>query len=186
MLTLRAFHEGGQVVVEVTDDGAGIDPARIRAKMLEKGLRTAAQLDRLSPAEVLQLIFTPGFSTAAAVTNVSGRGVGMDVVKTNIESIGGTIEVESVLGRGTTCRLRIPLTLAIVPALTIECAGDRYAIPQVNLAELVALDSRAGRRPRWSRSAAPRSSGCAASCCRSSGSATSSGSTPVREPTASW
>ncbi|GAA4350119.1 chemotaxis protein CheA [Angustibacter luteus] len=141
VLTLRAFHEGGQVVVEVTDDGAGIDPSRIRAKMLEKGLRTAAQLDRLNSVEVLQLIFTPGFSTAAAVTNVSGRGVGMDVVKTNIESIGGTIEIESVLGRGTTCRLRIPLTLAIVSSLTIECAGDRYAIPQVNLAELVALDS---------------------------------------------
>jgi two-component system chemotaxis sensor kinase CheA len=140
VLTLRAFHEGGQVVVEVTDDGAGIDPDRIRAKTQEKGLRTAAQLDRLSAAEVLQLIFTPGFSTAAAVTNVSGRGVGMDVVKTNIEAIGGTIEIESVLGRGTTCRLRIPLTLAIVSSLTIECAGDRYAIPQVNLAELVALD----------------------------------------------
>ena len=142
VLTLRAFHEGGQVVVEVTDDGAGIDPDRIRDKMQEKGLRTAAQLDRLSATEVLQLIFTPGFSTAAAVTNVSGRGVGMDVVKTNIEAIGGTIEIESVLGRGTTCRLRIPLTLAIVSSLTIECAGDRYAIPQVNLAELVALDSR--------------------------------------------
>jgi two-component system chemotaxis sensor kinase CheA len=140
VLTLRAFHEGGQVVVEVTDDGAGIDPDRIRTKMQEKGLRTAAQLDRLSAAEALQLIFTPGFSTAAAVTNVSGRGVGMDVVKTNIEAIGGTIEIESVLGRGTTCRLRIPLTLAIVSSLTIECAGDRYAIPQVNLAELVALD----------------------------------------------
>ncbi|WP_426561118.1 chemotaxis protein CheW [Angustibacter sp. McL0619] len=142
VLTLRAFHEGGQVVVEVNDDGAGIDPERIRANMQEKGLRTAAQLDRLSAVEVLQLIFTPGFSTAAAVTNVSGRGVGMDVVKTNIEAIGGTIEIESVLGRGTTCRLRIPLTLAIVSSLTIECAGDRYAIPQVNLAELVALDSR--------------------------------------------
>jgi two-component system chemotaxis sensor kinase CheA len=95
----------------------------------------------MAPADVLQLIFLPGFSTAAAVTNVSGRGVGMDVVKTNIESIGGTIEVESVVGRGTTCRLRIPLTLAIVPALTVECAGDRYAIPQVSLLELVALDA---------------------------------------------
>ncbi len=95
----------------------------------------------MAPADILQLIFLPGFSTAAAVTNVSGRGVGMDVVKTNIESIGGTVEVESVVGRGTTCRLRIPLTLAIVPALTVECAGDRYAIPQVSLLELVALDA---------------------------------------------
>jgi two-component system chemotaxis sensor kinase CheA len=141
VLTLRAYHEGGQVVVEVCDDGAGIDPDRIAAKAVDKGLRTAAQLALLAPTDVLQLIFLPGFSTAAAVTNVSGRGVGMDVVKTNIESIGGTIEVESVVGRGTTCRLRIPLTLAIVPALTVECAGDRYAIPQVSLLELVALDA---------------------------------------------
>ncbi|WP_122818434.1 chemotaxis protein CheA [Nocardioides pantholopis] len=141
VLTLRAYHEGGQVVVEVCDDGAGIDPARIAAKAVERGLRTQAQIDSMSQADVLQLIFLPGFSTAAAVTNVSGRGVGMDVVRTNIESMGGTIEVESVLGRGTTCRLRIPLTLAIVPALTVECAGDRYAIAQVNLLELVALDA---------------------------------------------
>jgi two-component system, chemotaxis family, sensor kinase CheA len=95
----------------------------------------------MSPADILQLIFLPGFSTAAAVTNVSGRGVGMDVVKTNIESIGGTIEVESDAGVGTVCRLRIPLTLAIVPALTVECAGDRYAIPQISLQELVSLDA---------------------------------------------
>jgi len=141
LLTLRAYHEGGQVVVEVCDDGAGIDADKVAAKTLDKGLRTAGQLARTAPSDLLQLIFLPGFSTAAAVTNVSGRGVGMDVVKTNIESIGGTIEVESVVGRGTTCRLRIPLTLAIVPALTVECAGDRYAIPQVSLLELVALDA---------------------------------------------
>jgi two-component system chemotaxis sensor kinase CheA len=140
-LTLRAYHEGGQVVVEVTDDGAGIDPEKIAAKAVQKGLRTAEQISLMSQADVLQLIFSPGFSTAAQVTNVSGRGVGMDVVRTNIEAIGGTIEVESVVGRGTTCRLRIPLTLAIVPALTVECAGDRYAIPQVSLLELVALDA---------------------------------------------
>jgi two-component system chemotaxis sensor kinase CheA len=95
----------------------------------------------MSQADVLQLVFAPGFSTAAAVTNVSGRGVGMDVVKTNIEAIGGTIEIESEAGRGTCTRLRIPLTLAIVPALTVECAGDRYAIPQVSLQELVSLDA---------------------------------------------
>lgn len=145
VLTLRAYHEGGQVVVEVCDDGGGIDAERVAAKALDKGLRTRAQLDAMSHQDLLQLIFLPGFSTAAAVTNVSGRGVGMDVVKTNIESIGGTIEVESALGSGTTCRLRIPLTLAIVPALTVECSGDRYAIPQVSLLELVALDAdRAG------------------------------------------
>lgn len=141
VLTLRAYHQGGQVVVEVSDDGAGIDSEKVGAKAVERGLRTQAQVAQMSPTDILQLIFVPGFSTAAAVTNVSGRGVGMDVVKTNIEGIGGTIEVESVVGRGTTCRLRIPLTLAIVPALTVECAGDRYAIPQVSLLELVSLDA---------------------------------------------
>ncbi len=141
VLTLRARHESGQVVVEVADDGAGIDPAKLGARAVQRGLVTADALTRMGPADILQLIFLPGFSTAAAVTNVSGRGVGMDVVKTNIESIGGTIEVESEAGRGTVCRLRIPLTLAIVPALTVECAGDRYAIPQISLQELVSLDA---------------------------------------------
>jgi two-component system, chemotaxis family, sensor kinase CheA len=141
VLTLRAKHESGQVVVEVADDGAGIDPARVGAKAVERGLISADALGRMNPQDVLQLIFLPGFSTAARVTNVSGRGVGMDVVKTNIESIGGTIEVESAPGKGTCTRLRIPLTLAIVPALTVECAGDRYAIPQISLQELVSLDA---------------------------------------------
>jgi two-component system chemotaxis sensor kinase CheA len=141
VLTLRARHESGQVVVEVADDGAGIDPAKLGAKAVQRGLITADALSRMSPADILQLIFLPGFSTAAAVTNVSGRGVGMDVVKTNIEAIGGTIEVESEPGVGTVCRLRIPLTLAIVPALTVECASDRYAIPQISLQELVSLDA---------------------------------------------
>ncbi|WP_116452013.1 chemotaxis protein CheA [Blastococcus litoris] len=141
VLTLRARHESGQVVVEVADDGAGIDPVKLGKKAVERGLITVAQLDKMSPADILQLIFLPGFSTAAAVTNVSGRGVGMDVVKTNIEAIGGTIEVESDAGVGTVCRLRIPLTLAIVPALTVECASDRYAIPQISLQELVSLDA---------------------------------------------
>ncbi|HEY0126874.1 MAG TPA: chemotaxis protein CheA [Blastococcus sp.] len=141
VLTLRARHESGQVVVEVADDGAGIDPVTLGAKAVQRGLVTPDALSRMSPADILQLIFLPGFSTAAAVTNVSGRGVGMDVVKTNIESIGGTIEVESDAGVGTVCRLRIPLTLAIVPALTVECAGDRYAIPQISLQELVSLDA---------------------------------------------
>jgi two-component system chemotaxis sensor kinase CheA len=141
VLTLRARHESGQVVVEVADDGAGIDPAAIGAKAVERGLISADALNRMGAQDLLQLIFLPGFSTAAAVTNVSGRGVGMDVVKTNIESIGGTIEVESQPGDGTVMRLRIPLTLAIVPALTVECSGDRYAIPQISLQELVALDA---------------------------------------------
>jgi two-component system chemotaxis sensor kinase CheA len=140
-LTLRAYHNSGQVVVEVADDGAGIDPARIRAKAIERGIRNASQAAEMSDDEILQLVFQPGFSTAAAVTNVSGRGVGMDVVKTNIEAIGGAIEIESSPGSGTTCRLRVPLTLAIVPALTVECGAGRYAVPQVSLLELLSLDS---------------------------------------------
>ncbi|MCI2238044.1 chemotaxis protein CheA [Paenibacillus sp. TRM 82003] len=140
-LKLRAAHEGGQVVVEIRDDGKGIDPAVIGSKALEKGLVSAAKLEALTPNDILQFLFLPGFSTAAKVTNVSGRGVGMDVVKTNIERIGGSVDVESVVGQGTVWRLRIPLTLAIVPALTVECAGQRYAMPQVNLLELVSLDT---------------------------------------------
>jgi two-component system chemotaxis sensor kinase CheA len=140
-LKLRAAHEGGQVVVEIRDDGKGIDPAVIGAKAVEKGLVSAAKLESLTPNDVLQFLFLPGFSTAAKVTNVSGRGVGMDVVKTNIERIGGSVDVESVVGQGTVWRLKIPLTLAIVPALTVECAGQRYAMPQVNLLELVSLDT---------------------------------------------
>ena len=142
-LLLRAYHEGGQVNIEITDDGKGIDPAVIGAKAIEKGLVSAEQLGRMTPREIVNLIFLAGFSTAAAVTNVSGRGVGMDVVKTNIEKIGGTIDVQSHVGRGTTFRIKIPLTLAIIPALTVTCAGDRYAIPQVSLLELVRLEGEA-------------------------------------------
>ena len=146
VLLLRAYHEGGQVNIEITDDGKGIDPAVIGAKALDKGLVTADRLSRMTPREIVHLIFLPGFSTAAAVTNVSGRGVGMDVVKTNIEKIGGTIDVQSHVGRGTTFRIKIPLTLAIIPALTVTCAGDRYAIPQVSLLELVRLEGEAVTR----------------------------------------
>jgi two-component system chemotaxis sensor kinase CheA len=146
LLLLRAFHEGGQVNIEITDDGKGIDPAIIGAKAVDKGLISKEQLARMSPREVVHLIFLPGFSTAAAVTNVSGRGVGMDVVKTNIEKIGGTIDVQSTVGHGTTFRIKIPLTLAIIPALTVTCAGDRYAIPQVSLLELVRLEGEAVTR----------------------------------------
>lgn len=141
VLTLRAYHAGGQVMVEVRDDGAGIDPQKVAAKAIERGLKTAEQLDAMATSDILNLVFLPGFSTAAAVTNVSGRGVGMDVVRSNIESIGGAVEVESEVGRGTTWRLRIPLTLAIMPALTVRSGSEIYAIPQVNLQELVALDT---------------------------------------------
>jgi len=139
-LSLRAYHEGGQVVLETTDDGGGIDPVRVGEKAVEKGLVTRDDLARMSDREILDLIFRPGFSTAAAVTNVSGRGVGMDVVRTNIEKIGGTVDLSSQVGRGTTVRIRIPLTLAIIPALVVGQEGDAYAIPQANLLELVRLD----------------------------------------------
>ena len=144
LLVLRAFHEDGQVNLQVRDDGAGIDPAVIAAKALQGGLVSAEDLPGMSEREIVNLIFLPGFSTAATVTNVSGRGVGMDVVKSNLEKIGGAIDVSSVIGAGTTFHVKIPLTLAIIPALTVLCAGDRYAIPTVNLAQLVRLEGRQG------------------------------------------
>jgi two-component system chemotaxis sensor kinase CheA len=140
-LILRAFHEGGQVNIEITDDGSGLKPDRIRQKALDRGIITAEQAGRMSEREVFNLIFLPGFSTAEKVTNVSGRGVGMDVVKTNVEKIGGTVDVQSTPGAGTTVRVKIPLTLAIIPALVVTCGGDRYAIPQVSLLELVRIKS---------------------------------------------
>ena len=144
-LTLRAYHEGGHVTVEVADDGSGIDVDRIAQAGIDRGLVTAAQVAQMSPREIMMLVFQPGFSTAKTVTNVSGRGVGMDVVKTNIERIGGAVDVESERGVGTTWRLTIPLTLAIIQALTVECAGERYVIPQVAVHELVYVDGRSTR-----------------------------------------
>jgi two-component system chemotaxis sensor kinase CheA len=145
LLFLRAFHEGGQVNIEVSDDGAGIDVERVRARAVERNLLSASQAARLSDHEVANLIFLPGFSTATAVTNISGRGVGMDVVKTSVEKIGGTVDLQPRPGQGTTLRIRIPLTLAIIPALIVECDDDRYAIPQVNLLELVRLEGQQTR-----------------------------------------
>jgi two-component system chemotaxis sensor kinase CheA len=140
VLSLKAYHEGGQVIMEITDDGAGLDPERIKEKALQKGLISAEHAARMVEREMINLIFMPGFSTAEKVTNVSGRGVGMDVVKTNIEKIGGTVDVQSKKGQGTTLKVKIPLTLAIIPALVVTSSGDRYAIPQVNLLELVRLE----------------------------------------------
>lgn len=140
-VTLKAYHAGGQVVVDVIDDGAGIDPVVVANKALEKGVVTAAQLQDMSDKDIFNLLFLPGFSTAKKVSNISGRGVGTDVVKTSVEAIGGTVDVESELGKGSTWRMRIPLTLAIQPSLTVESHGELYAIPQVSLLELVALDS---------------------------------------------
>ena len=139
-LSLRAFHDGGQVNLEITDDGAGIDPAKIGAKALERGLVTVDQLAAMSERDVVNMIFLAGFSTAETVTNVSGRGVGMDVVKTNMERIGGSVEVSATPGVGTTFRIKIPLTLAIVSAIVVACAGQRLAIPQASLLEIVRLE----------------------------------------------
>lgn len=139
-LLLRAFHEGGQVNIEISDDGAGLNLDRIRENAVKKGIITTSQADTMADQDVCNLIFAPGFSTAEKVSNVSGRGVGMDVVKTNIEKIGGTLDLESRPGRGTTIRIKIPLTLAIIPALLVTCSNSRFAIPQVNLMELVRLE----------------------------------------------
>ncbi|MFM9117455.1 MAG: chemotaxis protein CheA, partial [Planctomycetota bacterium] len=138
-LQLRAHHEGGKVVIEIQDDGRGVNIERVREKALSQGLITPEVALRMNHNELLKLIFLPGFSTTDKVTQFSGRGVGMDVVRTNIERIGGTVDIESQLGQGTTVRTKIPLTLAIIPALVIHHSGERYAIPQVNLLELVRL-----------------------------------------------
>ena len=140
-LVLRAFHEGGQVNIEISDDGAGLNAERIRQKAVERRVIGAEQAARMTEREIYNLIFLPGFSTAEKVTNVSGRGVGMDVVKTNVERIGGNVDVQSTRGQGTTVRVKIPLTLAIIPALVVTCCGERYAIPQVSLLELVRLEA---------------------------------------------
>ncbi len=136
-IMLTAYHEGGHIIIEVADDGTGLHVDRIRAKVLVKGLATEAELTGMSDAEIQRFIFRPGFSTAAQVTAVSGRGVGMDVVKTNIEKIGGTIDLKSEPSRGSTFTIKIPLTLAIVSALIVEAGGERFAIPQISVVELV-------------------------------------------------
>lgn len=149
-LTLRAFHEGGQVNIEVADDGRGLNFEAIRRKVVEKDLVSADRAAKMSHRELGDMIFAPGFSTAATVSNVSGRGVGMDVVKTNIEKIGGSLDMQSAPGEGTSIKIKIPLTLAIIPALTITSNGDRYAIPQVSLLELVRLgDQEAAKAVEW-------------------------------------
>lgn len=136
-LKLRASHEGSHVIIEVSDDGAGIAVDKVRGKAIERGLISPERAAQLCERELLDLVFLPGFSTAAAVTNVSGRGVGMDVVRTNVEKIGGKVEIDSRAGKGTTLRLRIPLTLAIIPALIVRSLGQSFALPQGALSELV-------------------------------------------------
>ncbi len=136
-ITLNAYHEGGHIHIVIADDGKGLNMARIREKAINNGLATESDLETMTEHQIQQMIFAAGFSTAAAVTSVSGRGVGMDVVKTNIDKIGGTVELKSVEGKGTTFLIKIPLTLAIVSALIVECADERFAIPQISVVELV-------------------------------------------------
>lgn len=141
-LVLRAWHEAGQVHLEISDDGAGLPIERIRERAIERGLVRRADAAALSERDLLQFVFRPGFSTAERVTSVSGRGVGMDVVRSNLERVGGSIDLTSRAGAGTRVRLRIPLTLAILPALMVEDASERYALPQMNLVELVRVGAR--------------------------------------------
>jgi two-component system chemotaxis sensor kinase CheA len=143
---LAAFHEGGHIIIEVSDDGRGLDAEVIKNKLVENGVATREELDKMSEQQIHKYIFNAGFSTAKVVTNVSGRGVGMDVVRTNIELIGGSVDVKSIWGKGTTFTIKIPLTLAIVSALIVEAGGQRYAIPQLSVVELVRTHSNADNR----------------------------------------
>ena len=136
-IRLSAYHEGGHIIICIADNGRGLNTERIKAKALQNGLVTEAELEKMTEAQIHKFIFAPGFSTAASVTSVSGRGVGMDVVRTNIDQIGGVIDIKSVAGEGSSVTVKIPLTLAIVSALIVEAGGDRYAIPQLAVVELV-------------------------------------------------
>jgi two-component system chemotaxis sensor kinase CheA len=150
VIKLRAFHEGGLVLVEISDDGGGIRPEVIREAAIRRGLITASKADAMTDHDLIQLIFVPGFSTAREVTMLSGRGVGMDVVKTNLERISGTIDVISTIGEGTVFKIKLPLTLAIIPALIVKSGGERFAIPQLSLLELIRLDeSRDDQKIEW-------------------------------------
>lgn len=140
-LRLRASHEGGRVTIELDDDGAGIDPVAVADKAVARGLISAARAGQLSAKELFDLVFLPGFSTVESVSRLSGRGVGMDVVRTNVERIGGSVELESAVGRGTSVRLRLPLTLAIIPGLIVGTGGERFAVPQLNLVELLLIEA---------------------------------------------
>lgn len=134
---LSAYHQGGHIIIEIADDGRGLNIDRIKKKIVDNGLAEETELHNMSDEQIMQFIFKPGFSTAEKVTSVSGRGVGMDVVRTNIEKIGGTVELSSVFGRGSTFSIKIPLTLAIVSVLIVEAGGERFAVPQINVLELV-------------------------------------------------
>src|SRR6476646_5932071 len=145
-IRLSAYHEGGHIIIEISDDGRGLNTARIKQKAIENGLASESEIEKMTEAQIHKFIFAAGFSTAAQVTSVSGRGVGMDVVRNNIDQIGGTIDVKSVPGEGSSFTIKIPLTLAIVSALIVEAAGDRFAIPQLAVVELVRARSNSDHR----------------------------------------
>ena len=145
-VTLSAFHEGGHIIIEIKDDGRGLNLDRIKQKILEKDLATEPELERMSDEQIMQYIFAAGFSTAEKVTSVSGRGVGMDVVRTNIEKIGGTVSLTSAANKGSTFHIKIPLTLAIVSVLLVETSGHRFAVPQLNVLELVRVGVKSEHR----------------------------------------
>src|ERR1700761_3979043 len=136
-IRLSAYHEGGHIIICIADNGRGLNTARIKAKAISNGLVTEAELEKMTEAQIHKFIFAPGFSTAAAITSVSGRGVGMDVVRTNIDQIGGTIDIKTAPGEGASVPIKTPLTPAIVSALIVEPAGARFAIPQLSVVELV-------------------------------------------------
>ncbi len=138
-INLNAYHEAGQVIIEIQDDGGGIDPQRIAEKAIEKDWFTADEIKEMSDSELVKLILRPGFSLAKEITDISGRGVGMDVVNSNLTKLGGTIDIESIVGVGTTIRIKLPLTLAIIPSLIVAAGAERFTIPQVNLVELVRI-----------------------------------------------
>ncbi|MEM9635240.1 MAG: hybrid sensor histidine kinase/response regulator [Pseudomonadota bacterium] len=146
IITLAAYHEGGHIIIEVRDDGKGIDVDKVKAKMLERGLATEAEVEKMTDSQIHKFIFHAGFSTAAEVTSVSGRGVGMDVVRNNIELIGGTVDLRSTPGKGSSFIIKIPLTLAIVSTLIVEAGGDRFAIPQLSVVELVRVQTNSEHR----------------------------------------
>ena len=145
-VTLSAYHEGGHIIISIADDGRGLNTARISEKAIEKGLASEDEIEKMTEQQINKFIFAAGFSTAEKVTNVSGRGVGMDVVRNNIEVIGGTVDVKSVQGEGSTFVIKIPLTLAIVSTLIVEAAGDRFAIPQLSVVELVRVQTNSEHR----------------------------------------
>ncbi|MBO6892831.1 MAG: chemotaxis protein CheW [Roseibium sp.] len=146
VITLAAYHEGGHIIIEVRDDGAGINVDKVKAKVVERGLATEAEVEKMTDSQIHKFIFAAGFSTAAEVTSVSGRGVGMDVVRNNIELIGGTVDLRSVHGKGSSFIIKIPLTLAIVSTLIVEAGGDRFAIPQLSVVELVRVQTNSEHR----------------------------------------